>query len=254
LDNLFRVRDRLDKEYTELIRQIQEKDEERSKINKSLRDLSDEIDKHKAILMSLAQDIARLETAYETLLDENPYLEGIDPSTVSILDADDLERAKKEKAEFSLQLEKIGPVNFEAQAEYDQEKSRLDFLSQQRDDVHETVKSLRQSIARLNAEAESMFITTFEAARENFKKIFTELFEGGDADVILVDKNGSQNDVNVLEGDIQIMTRPAGKKRLTITQLSKGEKVLVALSLLFGLYLVRPSPFCLLDEGCRCTA
>ena len=101
---------------------------------------------------------------------------------------------------------------------------------------------MKKTIRKLDGLARTEFNRTFEKTRLNFRQIFTELFEGGEADLKL------EEGVDVLEADVQISARPRGKRFLSIDQLSAGEKALCALSLLFGLYEVKPSPFCMLDE------
>ena len=146
-----------------------------------------------------------------------------------------LDRQKQRIAEF-------GGVDPEAESKYEEEKKRFEFLSEQRADLLEASRELKKTIRKLDSLARTEFNRTFEKTRLNFRQIFTELFEGGEADLKL------EEGVDVLEADVQISARPRGKRFLSIDQLSAGEKALCALSLLFGLYEVKPSPFCMLDE------
>ena len=146
-----------------------------------------------------------------------------------------LDRLKEKIADF-------GGVDPEAEAKFEEERARFDFLSDQRADLLDASGELRKTIRRLDNLARAEFTETFEKTRINFRLLFTELFEGGEADLRL------QEGVDVLEADIEISARPRGKRFLSIDQLSAGEKALCALSLLFGLYKVKPSPFCMLDE------
>jgi chromosome segregation protein len=139
-------------------------------------------------------------------------------------------------------LERMGIVNLLALEEYQQQKERQDFLTRQLDDLINAKATLQATIQKINQTARNMFLETMGQARENFKKMYMELFTGGEADVILVDES------NPLESPIEIISRPRGKRPLTITQLSGGERALTAISLLFALYMVKPSPFCFLDE------
>ncbi|MFQ5608264.1 MAG: AAA family ATPase, partial [Candidatus Zixiibacteriota bacterium] len=102
--------------------------------------------------------------------------------------------------------------------------------------------TLQSTINKINKTARELFAETFDKARENFRNVFTELFDGGECDIRLSDPS------DPLESDIEIIARPKGKKLVTITQMSGGERALTAISLLFSLYLVKPSPFCILDE------
>jgi chromosome segregation protein len=144
--------------------------------------------------------------------------------------------------ELRSKLERIGPVNLLALEEFEKEQTRLEFLTTQIDDLHNAKTSLNKTINELNRTAGERFLATFEAARLNFQSVFTDLFQGGEADVRLLDPE------NPLESPIEIYARPRGKKALGIRHLSGGERALTAIGMLFGLYLVKPSPFCILDE------
>ena len=142
-----------------------------------------------------------------------------------------------------IQLERIGLVNMLAVEEHEEEESaRLGFLSEQRDDLIAAHDDLKAAIRKINETAIDLFENTFEKIRENFRATFTRLFEGGEADIWLTDPQ------DPLESPIEIHASPKGKKTQRIDLLSGGERALTALSLLFGIYLVKPSPFCVLDE------
>ncbi|MBI5214496.1 MAG: chromosome segregation protein SMC [Ignavibacteriae bacterium] len=137
----------------------------------------------------------------------------------------------------------LGAINFEAFAEFNSESERLTFLTQQRDDLIEAEQTLLKTIDEINTTAQNKFIETFTKIRENFITIFKELFDPGDeCDLRL------QEDVDPLEANIEIIAKPRGKRPTSIDLLSGGEKTLTAISLLFAIYLVKPSPFCILDE------
>ncbi len=139
-------------------------------------------------------------------------------------------------------IKNLGPVNPLAVSEYDKEKERLDFLSQQRDDLQEAEASLLETIAKINKTARSQFLETFNAIKDNFERVFKSFFENGEGTIML-----DEND-DPLEADIEIQVRTKGKRLQTLSLLSGGEKTLTAISLLFAIYLVKPSPFCILDE------
>jgi len=140
------------------------------------------------------------------------------------------------------QLEALGPVNPLAIEEHEEETKRLSFLTTQRDDLNSAKSSLQQAIREIDTTARALFLQTFVKVRENFRNIFMTLFGGGECDLRL------ENPDNPLDGDIEIHASPRGKRTQRIHLLSSGEKALVALSLLFGIFLTKPSPFCLLDE------
>ncbi len=129
-----------------------------------------------------------------------------------------------------------------AMEEHEEENARFRFLSEQRDDLLAAQDDLKAAIRKINETAIGLFEETFEKIRENFRATFQRLFEGGEADIWLTDS------ADPLESPIEIHASPKGKKTQRIDLLSGGERALTALSLLFGIYLVKPSPFCVLDE------
>ena len=166
----------------------------------------------------------------ETLLQEASLVEG------------DKVELETELSEIVQTLERIGPVNMLAVEEHEEESGRLRFLTEQRDDLQEARDDLRSAIREINTTATNLFVSTFEEIREHFRKTFLRLFEGGEADIRL------QVTDDPLESPIEIHASPRGKRTRRIDLLSGGERALTALSLLFGIYLVKPSPFCVLDE------
>jgi chromosome segregation protein len=139
-------------------------------------------------------------------------------------------------------LEGFGEVNLMAIEEYQELKQRHDFLSEQQADLHQALDSLRKAILRINRTTTKRFLETFHLVNEKFKEVFTRLFKGGQASLILLDEQEPATT------GIDIIAQPPGKKLQNIDLLSGGEKALVATALLFGLFMIRPTPFCLLDE------
>ena len=139
-------------------------------------------------------------------------------------------------------IDEIGPVNLVAIEEYEETEQRHQFLTKQHDDLVSAKTQLLEVISRINTQTRVMFLETFEKIRENFRVMFVEVFGGGKADLVLTDEN------DVLESGIDIVARPPGKQLQSISLLSGGEQTMVAVSLLFSIYQVKPSPFCLLDE------
>jgi len=137
----------------------------------------------------------------------------------------------------------LGNINFAAFEEYKTEKGRLDFLTGQRDDLAEAERTLLATIEEINATAQQKFLSTFALIRTNFIETFKSLFDPGDeCDLKL------EEDMDPLEAGIEIIAKPRGKRPTSIDLLSGGEKTLTATALLFAIYLVKPSPFCILDE------
>ena len=140
------------------------------------------------------------------------------------------------------ELERLGPVNVLAIEEHEETLKRQDFLTGQRADLADAKQSLMQAIREIDSTARELFLATFAQVRENFRQIFMSLFGGGECDLRL------ENPDAPLDCDIEIHASPRGKRTQRIHLLSSGERALVALSLLFGIFLTKPSPFCLLDE------
>ncbi len=141
-----------------------------------------------------------------------------------------------------LKIDEMGPVNLVAIEEYEETEQRHQFLSTQYDDLVNAKTQLLEVINRINTQTRQMFVETFEKIRDNFRIMFTEVFGGGKADLVLSDEN------DVLESGIDIVARPPGKQLQSISLLSGGEQTMTAVSLLFSIYQVKPSPFCVLDE------
>jgi chromosome segregation protein len=154
----------------------------------------------------------------------------------------DLETLENESRRITEALESIGPVNALAVEEHAEESKRLEFLTAQRDDLVAARQSLTQAIREIDGTARTMFMETFSAVRANFLHVFQTLFGGGECDLRL------SNPDDPLESEIDIHAAPRGKKVQRIHLLSTGERYLVAVSLLFSIYLTKPSPFCLMDE------
>jgi len=139
-------------------------------------------------------------------------------------------------------LERMGEVNLAAIGEYEELTARFQFMSQQKEDLEKSIADLQQTIVKLNRICRLRFKESFEAINEKFEVIFPRLFRGGKARLVLTDKN------DFLETGVDIIVQPPGKKLQSITLLSGGEKALTAVSLLFAIFLTKPSPFCFLDE------
>ncbi|UCE04873.1 MAG: chromosome segregation protein SMC [bacterium] len=139
-------------------------------------------------------------------------------------------------------IKNLGPVNLLALKEYEQEKGRLDFLEKQQQDLISAEQNLKETILHINQTAQQKFDTVFQEIRQNFIKVFKQFFSEGDADLIIA------QDEDPLDATIEIKANPKGKRMESLTLLSGGEKALTAISLLFGIYLVKPSPICILDE------
>jgi chromosome segregation protein len=139
-------------------------------------------------------------------------------------------------------LDRMGDVNLGAIGEYEELTTRFKFMSQQKEDLEKSIGDLQQTIIKLNRICRLRFKESFESINEKFEAIFPRLFHGGKAKLVLTDEN------DYLETGVDIIVQPPGKKLQSITLLSGGEKALTAVSLLFAIFLTKPSPFCFLDE------
>jgi chromosome segregation protein len=145
-------------------------------------------------------------------------------------------------ADLTRQLDNMGPVNLDAVQEYDELEERYKFLESQNTDLSNSRRELLDVIAHINSTTKKLFAETFAQVRTNFREMFAELFGGGRADLSLVDES------DPLNCGIEISAKPPGKQLQSISLLSGGERAMTAVSLLFAIYMVRPSPFCILDE------
>jgi chromosome segregation protein len=139
-------------------------------------------------------------------------------------------------------LDALGPVNLEAITEYDELEERHKFLTVQEADLLAAKDQILKAIQEINRTTKTLFAETFEKIKVNFQEMFTELFGGGKADLLLMDES------DPLECGIEIKARPPGKQPQQISLLSGGERTMTAVALLFSIYMVKPSPFCVLDE------
>lgn len=153
-----------------------------------------------------------------------------------------VEQLEKQMKQVRHEIESAGDINMTSIEEYDKHKTRYEFLNQQVDDLNLSKQELVQIIAQLDSESRKIFQDTFEKVRENFKKNFKILFNGGEADLQFTET------ADVLEAGIDIVAKPPGKQMRSISLLSGGEKCLTAMALLFAIFEVKPSPYCILDE------
>ena len=162
------------------------------------------------------------------------------PEKLIVDDSEDELAYQVEKIQRS--LENIGPVNMAVQDEYNEDNERLNHLRKQRDDLVESEENLRETIQKIDRIARKKFQETFKHISKNYEKLFNLFFEGGYGNLRLV------GDPDPLEADIVIDAQPPGKRNTSLRLLSSGEKALTAISLLFAIYQVKPSPYCILDE------
>jgi chromosome segregation protein len=157
-------------------------------------------------------------------------------------DAPDIDVVENKIAELRTKLEAMGPVNLVAIEEYKEHEERYAFLTTQEHDLITAKQQLMDMIRKINQTTTELFSQTFHKVNENFQSIFKTLFSGGSANLVLV------NEEDILECGIEIIARPPGKRLQNVSLLSGGERTMTAVALLFAVYMIKPSPFCMLDE------
>jgi len=222
---------------------------QRGRINKIEKDLK-EVRRRKEVNMELVHHLAMSKEKYEMQIENlsdhiwETYGILMDQIDKELPDDTEPEEAKERIAWLKQKLNKIGEVNPLAIEEYEEEKERLDFYEEQIGDLRQAAEELRETIEEINKEATKRFNKTFSKIRKNFVKVFHTLFNEDDYCDLVIDEEAE----DPLEAKIEIKANPKGKRPSTINQLSGGEKTLTAIALLFAIYLVKPSPFCVLDE------
>jgi len=151
----------------------------------------------------------------------------------------DIEKTVEEEKE---KLQRFSAVNLMAEEEYLIQKKRLDFLTQQKNDLHESIDSTKEAIRKIDHESKNQFMSAFDEVNKNFKDVFSSLFEGGHAELKLADPSLP------LDSGIEIVAQPPGKRVQNLSLLSGGEKSLTTLAFFFALFRYKPTPFCILDE------
>ena len=194
---------------------------------------------------SRAVQLAEVQTRISELIKgvEESYDRSLMDSPAEIPGDFEVEPARREIKTVRTKLKNLGSINELALESYEEEKDRFEFMKSQQEDLEKAENTLMDTISEINATAAKSFDETFQEVRTNFARLFSTLFGKDDtADLILVDPD------DPLESPIEIVAKPKGKRPSAITQLSGGEKTLTATALLFAIYLVKPSPFCILDE------
>jgi chromosome segregation protein len=170
------------------------------------------------------------------------YKEDLEILHMELEDGIDWEALKIQVAELRERLDKMGPVNLVAIDEHKELEERHIFLTHQQEDLVNAKDSLLKAIQKINKTTKDLFMETFQKIQVEFKVFFRMLFGGGQAELVLIDEQ------DILESGIEIIVRPPGKKLQNLMLLSGGEKALTACALLFAVFKVKPSPFCVLDE------
>jgi chromosome segregation protein len=222
------------------------KQAEAHKYREALREERQEHDKTINITHELQMKIQELEQKLRQIEErahEEFEIQAVEKKVYPEDDSFSFGDARENVRELKQKVKNLGAVNLLAYDEFQTESQRLEFLTTQRKDLTEAQKNLTEMIEEINTTATTQFLSTFEQIRSNFQDIFRSLFaEGDNCDLNL------EEGKDPLEAQIEILAQPRGKKPHSIELLSTGEKTLTAIALLFAIYLVKPSPFCILDE------
>ena len=214
-------------------------------IEEKLTKQREKLKQHENDLHQTAIQLTQIESARQSLeaeLQERYRLNINEAKTLKIVLEKSLDQTEKQIRSIRQEITAAGDINMTSIEEFDKYKARYDFLNQQMNDLNLSKDELIQIITQLDGESRKIFKETFEIIRNNFKKNFKILFNGGEADLQFTESN------DVLEAGIEIIAKPPGKQMRSINLMSGGEKCLTALALLFAIFEVKPAPFCILDE------
>jgi len=244
LEELKRVRDRVAQDRAEVLERLREIEDERNRWSRLRDEASEQAHANEMSLQKVEASREELVARMEREFEVNLGLPGSVEAHGALVDAapDALDAARQERDDLRRQMDRMGAVNLVALDQYERESKRYEFLKVQRDDLETAREKLRRTIRKINRTARTLFMETLESVRGNFQKTYGTLFEGGVADIRLA------GDEDPLHAPIEIMARPRGKRLNSIHLLSSGERALTAVAFLFAIYLVKPSPFCILDE------
>ncbi|HUX61149.1 MAG TPA: chromosome segregation protein SMC [Ignavibacteriaceae bacterium] len=229
---------KIDSEYKIVQLKISEIENRQRSLRKERDVVSEAVHSSEMKLNELAMKISSLRESVQENYSLNLELKEFEDN-----DAFDFKQRMEEVHSLKQQIKNLGPINLLAYSEYEEEKERFEFLNKQRNDLIESEKDIVKTIEEININAQTLFMETFEKIRTNFINIFRGLFNPGDEADLRLEENADP-----LEGKIEIIAKPKGKRPTSIELLSGGEKTLTAIALLFAIYLVKPSPFCILDE------
>ena len=236
-DELQREQDKKRQSWSDVQIQTRQLEEQ---IGKLQRELNTQRERRHQLELEVSELKLRAEQIRTSLQEDH----SCDVEFLGPLEEEGFEGDKKEERILQLRnsIQRLGTVHVGVLEEYEEQKERFEFLCQQRDDLNAAAEDLRKTLSLIDRTARTIFRESFHQIREKFRETFARFFPGGEADLRL------EENVDPLEANIDIIARPRGKRLQSIALLSGGERALTAISLLFALYLVRPSPFCILDE------
>ncbi len=225
--------------------QFQEKQDELRNLEMKARDVRTALDKQRNELHELGVEEVR-RTEKRASLERDVFEKyRVDLAQLSFEEGSlsiPMEQAITEVADLKEKIAKLGSVNVDSIAEFAELSQRHAFLLQQNNDLTQSLDDLNKAIQKINRTSRERFRETFDLVNESFKTLFPRLFKGGKAHLMLTDEE------NILESGVEILAQPPGKKLQSVTLMSGGEKALTAVAFIFAIFLIKPSPFCLLDE------
>jgi len=226
------IKDRLSQEE----KKLEEYQEKLKNLRKEYQEVLNQKHQEEMLKMQLEMEIGHREQRISTEF-------GIDIKELPELDMPvNYQELSARREDLRVRLETLGPVNLLAQEEHQELQKRYQFLTQQYSDLESAKDSLIKLIERINQTSVERFQEAFVSIKKNFQEIFTRLFGGGEADLILTEGENGE------EGGVEIVAQPPGKRLQNISLLSGGERALVGIALLFAIFLWKPTPFCVLDE------
>lgn len=217
---------------------------EYSDIEQEIKQLEKDVNAIKEAESALAIEVSQLTMKADYTRDtaRDKYGVELEQYTGTSISQDDMQPARDRHAALADKIAKMGDVNVGAIAEFEELQKRVDFYEKHKQDLEQAIDNLKKVINSINKESRKLFREVFDAVNENFKKVIPKLFEGGKGELILTDEQ------DLLESGMEIVIQPLGKRLQNINLLSGGEKALSAVALLISLFMVKPSPFALLDE------
>jgi chromosome segregation protein len=249
-ENLAVIKDRMEQSSAELngaLEKIKELHKSVDHKSTSSNQIALELEKLSSDLSHLVQN---LEEKYGPGCLEKPAVSPIqeemtDPVVTAEMSAEEETLLGEDVERLRERIRRLGEVNVMAIDEYEELKKRYDHLLSEKGDLEHSIKNLEDAIEHINKTSEDRFRRAFDAISDRFQRLFPVIFGGGSAQITLVYPEGSND---ILEAGVDILAQPPGKKVSNITLLSGGEKALTAVSLIFAIFMVKPSPFCVLDE------
>jgi chromosome segregation protein len=239
--SLISVADELKTEITARKEVIENENEELLNAEQGLKLIRNQIDSVSQRVAELDIHRAEHKLKIETLSENIKLNYGLEINTI---EAESLtEEDEKRLAELREKVQELGPVNLGTLEEYEELRIHYEFLTTQQEDLNRSIAELEEAITKINISTRRKLREAFDALKAKFSEIFSVLFGGGRAELIMTDEN------NILDTGIDIIAQPPGKRLQNINLLSGGEKVFTALSLLFASFLIKPTPLCILDEA-----